>query len=159
MIQPAHARLTRWWGVKGDAPRCASRAEETVQNLERRPGLSLPQDFRLYLLHAAPKEDFWDPEDTIWWAPQRVKSIPDEYDGPIADPFIAGERENWLFFADYMLWCCAWAICCGAGERRGQVVRIGDDTSPIVARSFTEFVDTHITDAGALLQPAPNFPP
>jgi hypothetical protein len=58
--------------------------------------------------------------------------------------------QNICFFADYLIWCWAWAIVCGDDENRGRVVVIsGHDR--FVADSFAQFVDLHISDPYRLL--------
>lgn len=145
-METAHAVLTGWWRATGDEPPIANVGEATVQEIERRYGLTLPEDFRLYLLHAAPSDDFWDNGDAIWWSPERLKNIPEEYEHPIDDPRIAQKAQTYLFFADYMIWSWAWAICCEEGEDRGKVALIGGAPDRIVASSFTEFVKAYIAD-------------
>lgn len=107
----------------------------------------MPEDFRKYLLRCAPEEIFWDAEDTIWWPPDRVKNIPDEYEYPTGNPLISQKKApTYLFFADFMIWCCAWAICCEEGPDRGKVAVIGGHPDHFVADSFTEFVIAYVAD-------------
>ena len=145
-VEMAHKVLSDWWRLTGDAPTLANVGEATAEDIERRYGISLPEDFRLYLLHAAPREDFWDDGDASWWSPGRLKNIPDEYEYSIDDPRIAAKAQRYLFFADYMIWCWAWAICCEEGEDRGKVALIGGAPDRIVASSFTEFLKAYIAD-------------
>ena len=76
-MDTAHTVLSGWWWATGDEPRLANVGETTIQDIERRYGVTLPEDFRLYLLHAAPSDDFWDNGDAIWWSPERLKNIPE----------------------------------------------------------------------------------
>ena len=56
---------------------------------------------------------------------------------------IAKDAAKYLFFADYAIWCWAWAIACGEDENHGRVVVIsGQDR--FVANSFAQFVDLYI---------------
>jgi hypothetical protein len=145
-MEMAHRVLSDWWRLTGAAPTFANASEETVQGIECRYGISLPEDFRLYLLHAAPSEDYWDDGNAIWWSPGRLKNILDEYEHPINDQHIAEKAQKYLVFADYMLWCWAWAICCEDGDDRGKVALIGGAPDRIVASNFTEFVNAYIVD-------------
>ena len=108
--------------------------------------MRLPEDFRAYLLESAPREDFWDDGDAIWWNPERINNIPDEYDSEVSDPAIAASAVNCLFFADYMIWCRAWAICCSEGEDRGKVAVVGGSSDRWVADSFTGFIESYVRD-------------
>ena len=140
----AYAELMRWWGSSSDSGPRPAGSEAAVRTLESRFGLRLPDDFRLFLLHAAPTEDYWDDEDVIWWSPGRIRNIPQEYEHPINNAEIASEADRYLFFADYMIWCWAWAICCGDGKNRGRIAFIGDDPDRFVADSFTDFVTRYL---------------
>jgi hypothetical protein len=137
-------------------------AERTVAALEERYGIRIPADFRNYLLHVAPLQDVMDGEMTNWFSLDRVRSIPDELaqfsttpHAPSTHPGIAAEESAYLVFADYMIWCWGWAVCCSDGPNRGRVALItGDDG--FVAASFTEFVERYLRDPPAM---ANTFPP
>jgi len=117
-----------------------------VEQLERRYGLTLPDDFRAYLVGAAPAEEYWDDGDAIWWPVHRIRNIPDEYQHPIRHPVIARDARTYLFFADFMIWCWAWAICCGDGGDRGKVAVINGNSDRFVADSFSQFVERYVKD-------------
>ena len=87
-----------------------------------------------------------DAETTAWWPLQRLKNIPDEYPHTVTDPTIAKNAPRYIFFADYMIWCWAWAIDCGDGKDRGRVAVIGGSPDRFVADSFAEFVDRYVED-------------
>lgn len=120
-------------------------AEIAVRDLEQRYGITLPEDFRAYLLNVAPEEEHWDDGDAIWWQPSRIRNIPEEYEHPLGNPAVAARAGGCLFFADYMIWCWAWAICCEAGEDHGKVAVIGAGDR-WVADSFTDFVRAYVAD-------------
>jgi hypothetical protein len=101
---------------------------------------------RSYVERGAPAEEIWDANDVIWWSPGRIRSLPEEYDHPVTDPDIAAEPATYLFFADYMIWCWAWAICCSDGPNRGRVALIGGTPDRFVADSFTGFVSKYLED-------------
>jgi hypothetical protein len=52
-----------------------------------------------------------DNEMVTWWNFDRIKNIPDEYAHELGPVITNGGRE-FLFFADYLDWCWAWAISC-----------------------------------------------
>jgi hypothetical protein len=52
--QPAYAVLADFWAHGGDVPAPHGEAEGTVRDLEQRYDVVLPEDFRAYLLTAAP---------------------------------------------------------------------------------------------------------
>jgi hypothetical protein len=82
---------------------------------------------------------------TTWWSLDRIKNVANEYEHPIRNAVIARDAAKYLFFADYSIWCWAWAIACGDDENWGRVVVIsGNDR--IVADSFAQFVDRYIDD-------------
>jgi hypothetical protein len=84
-----------------------------------------------------------------------VKNIPDEYEHEVDNPQIADEAASYLFFADYMIWCWAWAVCCSEGPNRGKVALIGGSPDRFVANSFSEFIDEYLVDPKGLCNQPP----
>jgi len=145
-----HAALSQWWRATGEAPARAFQAERKVRALESDYGVALPEDFRAYLTKAAPAADFCDDNDVNWWSPGRITNLPDEYEHPVANPAVAGEAEAYLFFADYLIWASAWAICCSEGENRGKVALIDGAADRFVAESFSRFVELYLKDPASV---------
>jgi hypothetical protein len=143
-------RLGAWLGTPAPGALELQRRELAVRKVELDYGLSLPHEFRDYLLFASPVEQAWDQELVIWWPIERLRPIPDEYQDPVGDPEIAATAAYWLFFADFSDWSWAWAINCGEGEQRGKVALIGGEPDRIVADSFSDFVERHFTDPDSL---------
>lgn len=124
-------------------------ARDRVSRLEARYRLVLPDDFRAYLLHAAPSGESMDDQGIAWWPIDRVRNIPDELDaGWEGHNFglFCGEEDSYLVFADYLIWCYAWAICCSNGPNRGRVLLLGTPDR-FVADSFRAFVALALADA------------
>ncbi len=142
---PAHETLARYWAYGGDHPKPFPAVETAIHDLEQRYGIVLPADFRTYLLHVAPEEDHWDEGDATWWPLSRIHNIPEEYEHPLKNPVVAAMAGRCLFFADYMIWCWAWVICCEEGDFYGKVAVIGSDDR-WVADSFTDFVRKYVAD-------------
>ncbi len=144
-LAPAHAVLASFWARRGDCPTPYPDAEDAVRDLEQRYGIVLPKDFRTYLLTTAPARDYWDEGDATWWSPERVRNIPDEYEHSLKNGVIAAQAACCLFFADYLIWCWAWAICCAPGEDYGKValISVGEDW---VADSFGDFAQAYTRD-------------
>jgi len=143
-------RLAKWLGTDPPGPVESQRRELAVLKVERDYRLSLPDDFRDYLLRASPVDQAWDDEMVIWWPIERLRNIPDEYESPVTEMQVATTAADWLFFADFSLWCWAWAINCGDGEDRGKVALIGGSPDRVVAGSFANFVERHLTDPNSL---------
>jgi hypothetical protein len=123
---------------------------QSIDDLERKYSIRLPNDFREYLLHSCPRNEELDDNYISWWSSGRIKNIVDEYPHKITQETIARDAAKYLFFADYLIWCWAWAIACGDDENRGRVVVIsGHDR--FVADSFAQFVDLYISDPYQLL--------
>ena len=137
-MKAAHAVLLNHWQSAGDEPALAGGGESIHRGIERRFVVVLPPDFRAYLLHAAPRDDFYDNDNVTWWPPSRIKNIPDEYGQPINEPRIAAQASACLFFADHFIWISAWAICCGEGKDYGKIALIDGQRDRIVAGSFRE---------------------
>ena len=133
----------------------ASRAD--AEALERRYSVRLPKDFRDYLIHAAPKSTFMDEMGTQWWAASEIKSITDECPNGPPSAFnteIEREKDVYLVFSDYLIWCYAWAICCSDGPNRGKIALIGGTPDTFVADSFRDFLRLELTDDNAIHQGA-----
>jgi hypothetical protein len=148
-MQSAHTKLSTWWQAQGDHSLAAKPQEETVREIEQRYGVELPEDFRTYLLQSAPQDFFVDAQNMEWWAPGKIKNIPDEYEHPLRNSVIAARARFCLFFADFFIWAHAYAICCDRSEYRGKIAIIGGHDR-FVSTNFTEFVDTYITDPASI---------
>ena len=119
--------------------------EQRIADLELKYEVRLPEEFRAYLLWSCPTYENWDDELTTWWPVDSIKNIPDEYEYPIENAEIDQEKDVYLFFADYSIWCWAWAINCGDGPNRGRVVVVGQPDR-FVADSFGQFIERIIKD-------------
>lgn len=141
-----YQKLQRYWHDTRAKIDTVELTQESVGRLEQRYGVRFPDDFRDYLLHSCPKDDFGcDEMMTTWWPLHRLKNIIEEYEHKFTDTTIAKDAAKYIFFADYSIWCWAWAIGCGGDENRGRVVVIsGRDR--FVADSFGQFVDRYIED-------------
>ena len=141
----AYVRLTRHWAQTAAEMTTIRQDEASLAQLEARYGITLPEEFRDYLSCASPKDEFCVDQFTAWWPIERIRSIPQEC-GDIENPAVAANAGNYLFFADFAVWCYAWAINCGHDEHRGRVVVIGSSDDRFVADSFGAFVDQYIED-------------
>jgi hypothetical protein len=142
-----YEKLQRYWTDSDTGISTAAPSEQTVDGLERTYGVKLPDEFRDYLIYSSPADGYScvDQNMTSWWPLDRIKSIVDEYPHPVHIEGIAREAAKYLFFADYAIWCWAWAIACGDDENRGRVVCIsGRDR--FVADGFAQFVDRYVDD-------------
>lgn len=146
MTTPAYTRLQQWWSQTGSGIKTEAIAAHRIESLERRYDLVLPDDFKQYLRLSSPIEEAWDDETTTWWHFERIKNITDEFHGEL-EPFIAERRGKYLFFADYCIWCWAWAISCADDDTHGKVAMIGGrGYDKMVAESFSDFVQKYTSD-------------
>jgi hypothetical protein len=143
MTAAALQKLARYWVAPDSRVHCRPASEESVSALEARYGIQLPGEFRAYLLQMCPEDNQLDGHCTQWWSVDRIKNIPDEYQHKIENEEIAKEAWGYLFFADYMVWCWVWAICCAQGPNYGRVVVIGHNDR-FVADSFGEFLERYM---------------
>lgn len=117
---------------------------ERIAALESNYGILLPDDFREFLSLSSPVGEAIDNEMVNWWSFDQIKNIPDEFSHPL-NPVIADGGRKYLIFADYCLWCWAWAISCADDGSRGQVAIIaGNPHDRIVANSFSDFVQRYV---------------
>ena len=143
-------KLQRYWRDTNAGVDTVALSEQQLEGLERKYGVRLPDDFRDYLRYSCPIGENWDDNLICWWPLDRIKNIVDEFQHKITDETIARDAVMYIFFADYCIWCWAWAIACGDDENRGRVACIsGRDR--FVADSFAEFVDLLIRDSSKLV--------
>jgi hypothetical protein len=146
VVTLAQATIQAHWRSSVRNPAAFVQPALVVSEIEDRYRVRLPDDFKAYMLKSAPQDDFWDAEDVIWWSPSRIKNIPDEYPHPVSDLSIADAAATCLFFADYMIWCWAWVVCCDEGPNRGKVAVVGGSPDRWIADSFTDFVERYVRD-------------
>jgi hypothetical protein len=146
-----HQTLQAWWFRTAAGIVTQATPQNAIAALEVRYSITLPDDFRAYLLESVPKEENWDDEDGNWWPMSRIKNIPDEYEHAVSEP-IASNASKHLIFLDYSIWCWAWAISCADDETRGKIAIIGGSPDGYVADTFEEFVERYTSDWGAISQ-------
>lgn len=147
--------LSTHWALSDPNTYMRRSTSKDVEALEERYSLQLPEDFRAYLIYAAPSTTFMDDIGTQWWAPSEIKSIPDECpDGSPGqiNPEIEQEKDTYLVFSDYLIWCYAWAVCCSNGPNRGKIALIGGLPDTFVADNFRDFLLLELTDDLAIHQ-------
>ena len=143
-----HQRLLSRWAALS-YPRIVTHGEREVASLEAHYGILLPADFRAYLLHACSTLDDGGQMDVWngWWGLERIRSVTEEWNDQ-SPMTLATDPPKTLIFADHLIWCWAWAVCCDGGQNHGRVMVIGADRW--VADSFTEFIDRYVTDEQSL---------
>ncbi|ESQ73598.1 hypothetical protein ABAC402_18415 [Asticcacaulis sp. AC402] len=143
------------WAYEQAPP--SGRGLAAVGALESRYRIQLPDDFRAYLLEAAPDKDWWhDQYYFVLWAPERIKSISDECGEPKPEEPLNPQIDNdrYLVFADFLDWCgYAYAICCSEGPDRGKVAMIGTRPHRLVAVSLASFFKLMTEDSMRLHSP------
>ena len=147
----ASETLLRWWDADATGIRTRHVSAVEIAQLERRYAIELPAPFLGYLTHACPTgEQSLDNELTDWWGFERICSVADGYEHELGAS-IAQYRDKLVLFADYSLWCWAWAINCEPGKDHGKVAVIaGRDHDRFVADSFDSFVAKYIEDDGSV---------
>jgi hypothetical protein len=143
-----HERLLSYWASLS-YPRIVTHGEPEVASLEAHYAVILPADFRAYLLHACSTVDDGGQMDdhNAWWGLERIRSVLEECDDQ-SPSILAADPRKTLIFADHMIWCWAWAICCDGGHNHGRIMVIGPDRW--VADNFSEFVDRYVADQQSL---------
>ena len=143
----AAAALVAWLKLPALDERESAVVRSGIDAVEQRYDLRLPEDFRSHLMRmGAGGGEIWDDELVLWWPVARLRNMLEEYPQGSANPEIVRDAGQYIFFADYSIWCWAWAICCREGRNYGKVVVIGAAGDPFVAGSFTEFVTGYLRD-------------
>ncbi len=155
-----YQRLQRFWQETRDPkddPRSSFRTPSTfragnteaaVAALEFKYQITIPTDFRDYLLHGMPLGENWDSWGTNWWWLDRIRSVREEFPDQAPHASVAHLADKTLFFADWLIWCGAWAIVCSDGPERGKIVCQWSEKPAIVADNFGDFVERYIVDFG-----------
>ncbi len=142
----AHERLKQWWQTTPTSVSLELPSDSEIEQIEARYALRIPDAFREYLRYACPKTDAWDAENSTWWSFGRIKNITEEYTHELQEVRIADRASQYLVFADYAIWCWAWAIACTSDENRGKVALIGGNPDRFVANSLAEFIEAYTRD-------------
>ena len=136
----------------------AANGQDILHNLQERYRIRLPKDFAAYVAGASPREDWMDGFGMIWWGAESIKSLRDECgdESPGGQPNaeIEDEADQYLVFADFLMWSYAYAICCSAGPNRGRIALIGAQPDGFVANSFSSFVNLAAQDSLLIHSPA-----
>ncbi len=139
-------RLVHWWGKDAKPSECGAQLEA----LEARYDVRLPDDFRAYLTATMPKGNPWDSEGTNWWPLEDLKSVREECADWEDGSGLDGD-EKAIVFADFLMWCFAWAIDCSDGPDRGRVIIVTGSSNRQVAGSFDDFLRRYINDSGSVM--------
>ena len=98
-----------------------------------------------------------DDAGIIWWAAERIKSLREECGDSAPDgqrnKAIEDEADKYIVFADYLMGCYAYAICCSDGPNWGKVALIGVEPDRFVASTFSTFVRLAADDSDRLHSP------
>lgn len=149
-----HDRLLALWAKPGQGyRRHVAHGAAEVASLAAHYGVRLPDDFRDYLIHACSTLDdggVMDEFGNAWWGLERIRSLVEECGAPKADDAVAvTSAASALLFADTLIWCSAWGVCCKEGPDFGRVFLVSDGER-FVADSFAEFVARYLEDDRAL---------
>ena len=148
--QPASATnlcvsMARHWYRDGSAsdpfrPKCPT--EDEIQAFEQRNGIQLPADLREYFLRLNGID--MDPGLFRFWPFSRLI--------PLKSPSAVGlETGRYFIFADYMVGTWYYAIFLGNDSYLQNRVILPDFPGrPVIAHSFTEFVELYLTDSPRL---------
>jgi len=148
------------WG--SDPPIISQSGEIFCEALELRYKIRLPEDFKAYIIEAAPVSEWVDDGGICYWEPSRISSLKDERAGwaewtPNGSR-IDAEGMKYLVFADFMAWCgYGYAICCSDGPDQGRVAMVSTDSGTgdrLVASSFCSFLRLAAEDSNRLHSPA-----
>ena len=153
--------LKRFWAET--SPALCDHGADVANALEAKYDIRLPEDFKAYLVEGSPAEEAMRGRGFSLWAPERIKSMPDEChsETPLdqINPVIQVEANRYLVFSDFLVWCYAYAICCSEGPNRGKVAIIGDGGDRLVADNFYTFIEMAAQNAGCLHPRPPNAAP
>lgn len=125
---------------------------EELTAFESRYQVLLPADLRDYVLAVnGMAEGVMDDALIRFWSLNEVKPMPEEAPA-YADPAYIQDPKSLFFFADYSIWCHAYAIRLSSNsETANPVIVIGGEKPTRMYDSFSELVSDYLTDADRLL--------
>lgn len=126
-----------WAGAMTSLRRGVTRQQ--LEEFERRHHVRVPAEFAGYLSTVDGMNlGESDRHDIRFWPLAEIRSVLTEL--PDADP---GQFEHYFIFADYCLWCHAYAIRLSE-ETRNDVVIVGGDSPITVGGSFADFLRHYV---------------
>lgn len=135
--------ITRRWASAAQP----GATEKALSEFERRYSVQLPEDFRDYLRRANGTGDDMDDLGFQFWSLDRIKPVEVEIDQHKPDRDL---YPGCFVFADYLLWCWAYAIqFAGDPAEIGRIfiVRVDGTRPPPIAASFTGFAEAYLADS------------
>jgi hypothetical protein len=126
-------------------------SDTELDSFETKHGVVLPEDLRDYFLcvNGMPPEVVDDGMIRFWML-EELKPLPQgapEY----CDPQYIQNPGSFFLFADYSIWAHAYAIRLGDLQlESNEVVIIGYESPVAVSKSFSEFVDSYLTNKDVL---------
>lgn len=151
------AEIGRRW-VADEFGRGPTVTEADIAAFEARHGRGLPADARAYFLALNGFGDHatMDGELLTFWDLSRRRPLSEE-----APALNVPDAESYFVFADYFMWCHAYALRLHPGENpTAEVVFVDDEQSVVIARSVTEFLEGYLRADFAMFFPErPERPP
>ena len=121
---------------------------EALSAFERRYSVALPPAMRNYFQIADGNSDM-DKDFFTFWPLREMKLVSEELADPIHTDAL--DYPTCFIFADYLLWCFAYAIRLTAdAEADGPVYLVGGGPPVVVADTFLEFMQKYAADPDSL---------
>lgn len=142
-----HSIRTQWEQNGREVPPGAT--SEELNAFERRHGVALPPAMRDYFQIANGNRDMGT-DFFRFWTLQEVKLVSEELTDPIHTD--RNDYPQCFIFADYLLWCWAYAVCLSNDANADEPVYIIGGTDKIViAATFLEFMQKYAANPDSLL--------
>jgi cell wall assembly regulator SMI1 len=128
---------------------------QAVRTFEANHGVILPDDLRNYFLRHDGMDQ--DAKGFSFWPLARVRPAAEEL-AELSSTETPVELDGYFAFADYLVWCWAWAIrltADPAGSNSVIMIGTGDGVPLKVASSFGEFVDLYLENSPRLTLQTP----
>lgn len=134
--------------------------DETLRAFESDFKLTLPPDFRHYLLNvdgmAQVGDQDCDRNGFAFWPLRRIKTTVGVWGGDSDVMRGLSDPDQYYIFVDYFQLSWAYAIhLSNRSSESNEVMRVGTIPAKTIAASFTEFVDLYLQNA-ASLYPSPH---
>jgi hypothetical protein len=144
--------LKKYWQLQGIALN-AGVSETDLASFERKYKISLPQDFRDYLLTVNGFDsEHWTTDENViaFLSLNEMQPLSEWWSAEIAD------SDSYFVFADHSMSVHVYAIHLSSGLADRNLVVVVYDNEPVnVASSFSEFVEGYLANDDAVLFPQP----
>jgi len=141
-------RIREYWKTNGVAPSGGTSGQE-IAAFESEHHVTVPNDLRNFLMEFDGTRDMAGNDYFRFLPLQEFTSSDKTTAMAFGEAFTTSYPHvpnGFFVFADYLQWCYGYAIQLAKDAPQNMVVLIGGLTCPVVANSFSEFIELYLRD-------------